>query len=279
MISKSTVLRHEDDPHALKKDQYSPVDTTLHVKVSSTLTDILRKKRASVSFQPARRAGGIRGAPELSYSCDVCGEQYSQPQGVSRHRRRAHNPHSCLCCGFKWSRPYQYRDHLEKHHPYVDRDYVLGKRAGSRRRSTIIGRDLPHRIPLPAIEPDGAEFQRPLAPPLSTLTKAIHVSSPAMSHVSYDPQLNYADSEQAITMKRFEKVRGLEYQFPGAIDPPTFPSGESIQSVTTWTFPLEVAKFGWHMLFFTPHMRFLIHRSCSQVTVSQAVNPLWWIHY
>jgi hypothetical protein len=71
-----------------------------------------------------------------------------------------------------------------------------------------------------------------------------------MSPVTYDPQPNYADSEQAITMKRVENVRGLECQFPGAIDPPTFSSGESIQSVTAWAFPLEVAKFGWHMLFF-----------------------------
>jgi hypothetical protein len=133
MISKPTLLGREDDSLALIKDQDSPVDTTSNFKVSSTLTEIMRRKRASVSFRPARRPSGIRGAPECSYSCDTCGEQYSQPQGVSRHRRRAHNPHACLCCEFKWSRPYQYRDHLEKHHPHVDCDYILGKRAGSRR--------------------------------------------------------------------------------------------------------------------------------------------------
>lgn len=256
MILKPTLLGHEDDSVALIKDQYSPVETTFNFRVSSTLTNISRKKRASVSFQPSRRADGIRGAPKLSYSCDACGEQYSQPQGVSRHRQRAHNPHSCLCCEFKWSRPYQYRDHLEKHHPYVDRDYVLGKPEGSRRRSTIIGRDLPHHIPVPAIEPDRRRRtetqQRQLAPPLSTQTKVTHVSSPAMSPVTYDPQPNYA--EQATTMNRVEDVRVLEYQFLQGFDPPTLSSGECIQSVKTRTFPSEVAKFGWHLLFFTPHM-------------------------
>jgi len=191
-VIPSTFLGGEDDSLALIKDQYAPIDTTSISKVSLTLTEIMRGKCASVSFQPARRPSSIRGAPERSYSCDTCGEHYSQPQGVSRHRRKAHNPHACLCCEFKWSRPYQYRDHLEKHHPDVDRDYILGKPAGSRRRSTIIGRDLPHYISLPATQPDrgsGAERrQRPLAPPLSTPTIFTHVSSSAISPVTNDPQ-------------------------------------------------------------------------------------------
>lgn len=257
MILKASLFGREDGSLALIKDQYSPVDTTSNFKVSSTFAEIMREKRASVSFRPARRPSGIRRAPERSYSCDTCGEQYSQPQGVSRHRRRAHNPHACLCCEFKWSRPYQYRDHLEKHHPDVDRDYILGKRAGSRRRSTIIGRDLPHYIPLPAIQPDrrsGAEpQQRPLAPPLSMPTKFTHASSSAISPVTSDPQPKYA--EQVMSTNKVEDVRGLEYQFLGTIDPaPMFSSGEGIQSVTTRIFPSEVAKFGWHILFFTPHM-------------------------
>jgi hypothetical protein len=71
--------------------------------------------------------------------------------------------------------------------------------------------------------------------------------------VTYDPQPKYA--EQVITTSKVEDVRGLEYQFLGAVDPPSmFSSGEGIQSVMTRVFPSEVAKFGWRILFFTPHM-------------------------
>ncbi|KAH9974868.1 hypothetical protein BJV77DRAFT_1074591 [Russula vinacea] len=72
------------------------------------------------------------------------------------HNRRA-------CCEFKWTRPYEYRAHLEKQHPNVNPDEVLDKPAGSRLRSTIIGRD---RIRFsPAVEPDQlsqVELQRPI---------------------------------------------------------------------------------------------------------------------
>ena len=75
-----------------------------------------------------------------TYSCEACGERYAQPQGVNRHYRAKHDPSSCIYCGAVWSRPYQYRDHIEKEHPGVDPDVVLGKTAGSRRRATA-GRD------------------------------------------------------------------------------------------------------------------------------------------
>ncbi|KAF8471594.1 hypothetical protein DFH94DRAFT_197046 [Russula ochroleuca] len=40
---------------------------------------------------------GWRKSPERPYSCDICSKRFSQRQGVSRHRRKAHNnPHSCL---------------------------------------------------------------------------------------------------------------------------------------------------------------------------------------
>jgi hypothetical protein len=258
MILKPTLPEHEDIPRTLIKDRYSPVDTTSNVKLSSTFTEISGKKRTSVSLQPARRPAGMRGAPELPYSCDACGERYSQLQGVSRHRRRAHNnPHSCLRCSFKWSRPYQYRDHLKKHHPDVDRDYVLGKPAGSRRRSTIIGRD---RFSVPAVElgqlglrSRAEPRQHPIAPPLSAPTKVTHASSPAMSPVICNPQPKYA--EQAIRANEFENAGGFkfEYQFLGASDPPSAFSSRSVCPISD-DLASQVAKFGWHMLLFTPHM-------------------------
>ena len=267
MVLKPTLPEHENIPRTLIKDRYSPVDASSNIKLLSTLTDISGEKRTSVSLQPAGRpaAARTRGAPELPYSCDACGERYSQLQGVSRHRRRAHNnPHSCLRCNFKWSRPYQYRDHLMKHHPDVDCDYVLGKPAGSRSRSTIIGRDLPHHFSLPAVElgqlgrrsqaAQAEPRQHPIAPPLSAPTKFTHASLPAISPTICNPQPKYA--EQAIRANEFENAGGLKYQFLGAGNPPSaFSStGECVQSATTWIFPSKVPKLGWHMLFFTPHM-------------------------
>ena len=142
----------------------------------------------------------MREAPERPYSCDDCGKRYSQRQGVSRHRQKAHNnPHSCcvLPCKFKWYRPDLYRAHLEKRHSDVNPDEVLGKRAGSRRRSMIIGRDLFQQFIPPAIEPGrrsrAEPRQRPMTPPLPALANVTHVPSPAMPPVSHDPQPEYAE--------------------------------------------------------------------------------------
>ena len=186
-----------------------PVDTTPNFTASSPLTEISKKKRATVSsLQLARRPTGMHEAPKRSYSCDVCGKQYSQPQGVSRHRQAEHHsPHSCLYCAFKWSRPYQYRVHLEKWHLDVNPDNVLGKPAGSRRKSTIIGRNsLQHASP-PAMEPD---LQSQTEPP-PTVSNVTHVSRPAMLSVAY-----YDPAEPAVTTHKREDASVLE--LPGASD-------------------------------------------------------------
>ena len=191
-----------------------PVDTRPNVSVSSTLTKISKRKRTTVSLQPVGQPSGTREAPEHLYSCDTCGEKYTQRQGVLRHRRKAHNnPHSCLYCDFKWNRPDQYRTHLERCHPDVDRDYILGKPAGSRRRSRIIGRDLPHHSSPPVIEPDrqfqAEPWQCPMAPSLPVAAKVTHVSSPAISSVACDSLPEYA--EPAITTREHEDAYSSEF--------------------------------------------------------------------
>lgn len=162
------------------------------------------EKRTDVSFHPA---GRTRGTPERQYSCDICGEKYAQRQGVSRHRRKAHNdPHLCSYCGFKWSRPDQYRTHLEKRHPDVDRDHVLGKPAGSRRKSAIFGRDLPHQFLAPAIEPDQLSQAEP-----TLLLPAVEKVTDVCSPMAY-PQFNYADTQPVIATSKHQGAYGLEYQ-------------------------------------------------------------------
>jgi len=86
------------------------------------------------------------------FLCDDCGTEYAQRQGLNRHHREKHEPNLCMYCDAEWGRPYEYRDHLEKHHPDADRDMVLGKAAGSRRRSASLARHRSQQVSLPTIE-------------------------------------------------------------------------------------------------------------------------------
>ena len=178
---------------------------------------ISKKKSTTVSLQPVGQPAGMREVPEHPYSCDTCGEKYSQRQGVLRHRREAHNnPHSCLYCDFKWSRPSQYRTHLKRCHPDVNHDYVLGKPAGSRRTSMIIGRDLPHHFFHPVIKLDrrsqAEPWQCPMAPSLPAVTKVTHLPSPAaILPVAYDSLPEYA--EPAITPREREDAHSSEFLY------------------------------------------------------------------
>jgi hypothetical protein len=176
----------------------------------------------AVSFQLARRPAVKPEASERPYFCDICDKHYSQPQGVSRHRREAHNtPYSCFLCNFKWRRPYQYRIHLEKWHPDVDANNVLGKSAGSRCRSAILIRRHLH-LPAPVTEPDrrnkARPQRRPMRPPPAVATATMD-PSPAMSPVAYDRQPEYAETLAAITARKSEDVSGIG--FFGTADSPS----------------------------------------------------------
>jgi hypothetical protein len=171
-----------------------------------------------MSLRPARQVAGTRvipKRPKRQYSCDICGKKYSQPQGVSRHRHAVHdNPHLCLRCDFKWTRPYQYRIHLEKWHPDVDPDNVLGKSAHSHSRSTIIGRDLTQHSPPPSVDPDRrgltelGHWQHPVTPLLPAPAKVTHVFQPTMLFVAYNPHLKHA--EPAVTPRNCGDGPALE---------------------------------------------------------------------
>lgn len=205
---------------------------------------------------------GIREASERRYSCDICGKRYSQQQGVSRHRRKAHNnPHSCcvLRCKFKWTRPDLYRSHLEKQHPDVNPDEVLGKPAGSRRRSAIIGRDIQQRFPPPAVGPRTGQWSRaeprlrPMTPLLPAVADVTHAPLPAIIPLSYDPQPEYA--EPAITKCKHEDVRG--FVFHGGTDASSASSSTEEshwQSVNDLDTFIQGGQIWLDILFYTPHM-------------------------
>jgi hypothetical protein len=141
------------------------------------------KKRATASSRSSGRPTGVREAPKQSYACAICGEKYAQLQGVRRHIRTEHHPSSCLFCDFKWGRPEHYRSHLTKRHELEVAvvDEILGKPAGSRRRTTIIGRDLTQIVSPPAIKHDRQTRPKPrqrrLMPRLSSVARATHVPS------------------------------------------------------------------------------------------------------
>jgi hypothetical protein len=84
------------------------------------------------------------------YKCD-CGKRYKQPQGLNRHIREKHNPSYCMFCKKDWGRSYLYRGHLERCHPDVDLDAVLGKPKGSYRRAAIMARESQQELKLPPI--------------------------------------------------------------------------------------------------------------------------------
>jgi hypothetical protein len=112
-----------------------------------------RKKGEVQSLHWSRRPADIHKARIPQFSCDDCGAKYVQQQGLNRHHREKHKPSLCMYCDVEWGRPYEYRDHLEKHHPDVDPDMVLGKAAGSRRRSAcFVTRHRPQQVSLPTIE-------------------------------------------------------------------------------------------------------------------------------
>ena len=141
------------------------------------------KKRATASSRSSGRPTGACKVPEKSYSCEICGEEYAQTQGVRRHIRTEHHPSSCLFCDFKWGRPDHYRNHLTKWHELEAAvvDEILGKPAGSRRRTSIIGRDLPQNVSSPVMKYDRLTQPKPrqrrLMPPLSSVEKVTHVPS------------------------------------------------------------------------------------------------------
>ena len=149
-------------------------------------TTILSTNEGVKCTQTSQSAPPASIAPEDSasgYLCEACDERYPTVKRLTQHLNREHKYLSpCLVstCAFRWKRPYLYRKHLKSCHPKVNRKKVLGKRAGSRRKTKIIGRDLTPPVSLPVVEPDG---QSQVEPPQSHTTTPL----PAATIVTYGP--------------------------------------------------------------------------------------------
>ena len=159
--------------------------TSRNQPIQSPQTTKTRNTALSRSSGRPTGARERREAPKPSYACPICGGEYAQKQGAMRHYRTIHHPSSCsiLFCDYKWGRPDHYRDHLTKWHrlEVAVVDKILRKPAGSRRRTTIIGRDLPQNVPLPVIKRNRQAWPNPrkrrLMSPLSLVTKVDQIPS------------------------------------------------------------------------------------------------------
>jgi hypothetical protein len=109
-----------------------------------------------VSPRPSLLPDGKRGASQGRYSCSICGLDFAQRQGVTRHHRDVHEVSSCTHCpDFKWYRPHQLRKHLEEKHPDIDLPASLGEVTRSRRKATKIENRLRRQraVKMPALNP------------------------------------------------------------------------------------------------------------------------------
>ena len=225
---------------------------------SSTLTKITRKKPVVVSSPQPRRLAGARKrreALERPYSCNHhgCGKRYSQPQNVSRHQREEHNnPHLCIVsgCEFEWTRPDEFRAHLNDCHHDVDPDKVLGKPAGARRRSKIMGRDIPP-LTIESVRRSQAEpRQRSMMPALPAVANVTRVPLSTMSSVANDLQ-----PEPAITTRKHGYARSLEF-LPNTNAPSVFSSTEKCAQSVSYLDISTQCDQNWlvHGFFYSPYV-------------------------
>jgi hypothetical protein len=155
-----------------------------------------------------------RQASKRRYSCNICGKEYAQPQGVTRHQREMHKARLCIYCReFRWGRLYLFREHLARQHPDVDPDAAVKVVKKDSRRTTS---DQP-RDPAstPTKEHIRVEFHlHPPTPPLPAMSNLPPVSPPAIPFVAYDPWFNFTVKEPTFTKRK----RGNSHQIDNSLN-------------------------------------------------------------
>ena len=124
---------------------FPPVDESPNVQVSPTLGT---QKSFSTSVEHEASSPLSEEELEKPYKCSYpgCGKRFQVPQSVGRHYRKNHDPNTCMYsndgCDFRWGGPYDYRRHLNVTHELENEviNAILGKRADSYDRATIVGR-------------------------------------------------------------------------------------------------------------------------------------------
>jgi hypothetical protein len=170
----------------------------LNHAVSSTVTNVSRKKRAVVPSQTTVQHGGKDETQkcELKYSCDECDQKYVQPQGVKRHQREKHGEKSFCpnCNDFRWNRPYQLKKHLKEKHPEIDLEATLGNVTKCRREASMNKKHSWQQQASPTIECDRSGHGEPPRSPsasFSTEERPQPVNDAAMSFLHGQIRLAY----------------------------------------------------------------------------------------
>ena len=132
--------------------RYTRVQTTSSSNFSAPLTLPVIPCGQTVVQDEEQRASSER-SPRGRYSCNICGQDYAQPQGLTRHQWEKHKARLCMYCReFTWGRPYLFRRHLVKRHPDIDPNAAMDE-VTRIRRSTTIRIYLPRqRDPIPTAE-------------------------------------------------------------------------------------------------------------------------------
>jgi hypothetical protein len=186
-------------------------------------TKVSRKKRAAVPSQATVQPADVQGTSKSLFPCDKCNKQYSQPQGVTRHQREAHEITSLcpICNNFRWSRRYQLTKHLKGQHPDINLDTTLFEATRCRREATKKENHLrQQQASPPAIERDrrshGEFLQRSLIHTLPAVANGSHVSLPAISPMAYGLQPENADKPVTSCKREDAHWQGLDLFHPTA---------------------------------------------------------------
>lgn len=173
---------HERAPMSVPQDQgheFTRVHKTLDTSVPSALPGIpgtptvvqkqqkslrnlpqqfqkMRKGRTATPSRSSRRQADVHDPPRRQHLCKICGKEYAQRQGLTRHHLAKHEASLCIYCReFKSGRPYLrlLREHLERQHPDVDPNAAVEVVKRNGRRATYLARG-------PAVSPPTPEHDR-----------------------------------------------------------------------------------------------------------------------
>jgi hypothetical protein len=189
--------------------QYPEIHATSDIAVLSTLsnnyslpTAVQCQERSSIETPRHSRNLGAGPTAALSRSpqipsedrfrCNICGLDFAQRQGVTRHYREVHEDSLCLHCeGFVWHRRHQLRVHLEERHPDVHLHTALAEATRRRRRATIKNRIQGQQYFPTAIEYDRSRWGEHLPQPLTPLPQAARRREYAFELTLFDTTYAY----------------------------------------------------------------------------------------
>jgi hypothetical protein len=102
-------------------------------------TEILQQSQNLGNGPTAASSSSPLKPGEIRYRCSICGLDFKQKRGVTRHHRDVHEVSLCFhCSGFEWHRRHELKNHLEEQHPDIHVPAALAEATRYRRRATMI---------------------------------------------------------------------------------------------------------------------------------------------